>query len=156
MKRRVPTTVVSGVAVFAGALAGSWLADRYGRRGVILAAHSAHAHDMAAVPAALTAAECRHTLSRDDRIDGTHRGEQRSVADRDPRAPAVLDRATGLAIAYAVGVSLAGGSTQFVITWLLKVTGDPASPAWYVTVTSMITLAAMWVMPESRDRNIES
>ncbi len=68
----------------------------------------------------------------------------------------MLDRATGLAIAYAVGVSLAGGSTQFVITWLLKVTGDPASPAWYVTVTSMITLAAMWVMPESRDRNIES
>jgi hypothetical protein len=52
-------------------------------------------------------------------------------------------------------VSLFGGSTQFVVTWLLKVTGDPTSPAWYVTVTSVVTLAAMWAMPESRDRNID-
>jgi hypothetical protein len=65
-------------------------------------------------------------------------------------------RATGLSIAYAVGVSLFGGSTQFVITWLLKVTGDATSPAWYVTITSIITLVAMWLTPESRDRDIDA
>ena len=65
-------------------------------------------------------------------------------------------RSTGLSIAYAVGVSLFGGTTQFVITWLLGATGDPTSPAWYVTITSVITLAAMWVLPESRDRELDA
>jgi hypothetical protein len=64
-------------------------------------------------------------------------------------------RATGLAIAYAVGVSLFGGSTQFVITWLLGATGNPSSPAWYITATSLISLLAMLAVPESRGRQLE-
>jgi MFS family permease len=64
-------------------------------------------------------------------------------------------RATGFAIAYSVGVSLFGGTTQFIITWLLHTTGDPVSPAWYVVATSFITLIAIWMMPESRDRKLE-
>jgi len=64
-------------------------------------------------------------------------------------------RATGVSIAYALGVSLFGGTTQFIVTWLLGATADPTSPAWYVTVTSLITLAAMWAMPESRGRRLD-
>ena len=59
-------------------------------------------------------------------------------------------------IAYAVGVSLFGGTTQFIVTWLQSVTRDPTSPAWYVTATSLITLVAMWVLPESRDRDLDA
>ena len=64
-------------------------------------------------------------------------------------------RATGMSIAYAVGVSLFGGTTQFVITWLIEVTGNPAAPAWYVAGTSVITVLAMTALPETRDRVLE-
>jgi hypothetical protein len=64
-------------------------------------------------------------------------------------------RATGLAVAYALGVSLFGGTTQFVITWLIKATGDPAAPGWYVTITSVICVFAILAMPESRHRKLE-
>jgi len=65
-------------------------------------------------------------------------------------------RTTGLAIAYAVGVALFGGSTQFIITWLLKVTNNnPSAPAWYITAASLISLIAMFAVPESRDRKLE-
>lgn len=64
-------------------------------------------------------------------------------------------RATGMSIAYAVGVSLFGGTTQFIITWLIGVTGNPAAPAWYVAATSVITALAMLAMPESRDHALE-
>ena len=150
-------TVVGGVALFAGALAGGWLADRYGRRGVmlwprllltlttwplfLLLARQPSASTLYLVTIVLTVLTAVSSAA-----------SLIVIPELLPRSI----RATGLSIAYAVGVSLFGGSTQFIITWLLKVTGDPTSPAWYVTITSVVTLAAMWVMPESRDRNIES
>jgi Sugar (and other) transporter len=63
-------------------------------------------------------------------------------------------RATGMAIAYAIGVSMFGGTTQFIITYLIGATGDPTSPAWYVTLTSVITAFTMWALPESRGRSL--
>jgi MFS family permease len=150
-------TVVGGVALFVGALAGGWLADRYGRRGTmlwprllltlttwplfVLLAHQPSAGTLYLATAVLTVL--------------TAIGSTASLVVIPELLPRSI-RATGLSIAYAVGVSLFGGSTQFVITWLLKVTDDPTSPAWYVTATSVITLAAMWVMPESRDRDIDA
>jgi hypothetical protein len=64
-------------------------------------------------------------------------------------------RATGMSIAYAIGVSLFGGTTQLLVTWLIGVTGNPAAPAWYVAATSLVTAAAMLAMPESRQRALE-
>jgi len=52
-------------------------------------------------------------------------------------------------------VSLFGGTTQFVVTWLIDVTGQPSAPAWYVAATSAITALAMIAMPESKDRDID-
>ena len=46
-------------------------------------------------------------------------------------------RAGGFAIAYAAGASLFGGTTQLVVTWLIGATGEPNSPAWYVTGTDL-------------------
>jgi MFS family permease len=58
-------------------------------------------------------------------------------------------RCSGLAVAYAVSVSVFGGTTQFVIAWLIGTTGDPLSPAYYVIVTSLISLWAMFQLPET-------
>jgi hypothetical protein len=46
-------------------------------------------------------------------------------------------------------VSLFGGSTQFIIAWLIGVTGDPLSPAYYVIVSSAVSLGAMFMLPET-------
>jgi MFS family permease len=150
-------TVVGGVSLFAGALAGGWLADRYGRRITMLWPRlvlTLTTWPMFFLLASQQSAGMLY-LATTVLTVLTAIGSTASLVAIPELLPRSI-RSTGLSIAYAVGVSLFGGSTQFVITWLLKVTGDPTSPAWYVTVTSVITLAAMWVMPESRDRNIES
>ncbi len=62
-------------------------------------------------------------------------------------------RGSGIAIVYAVAVSIFGGSTQFVVAWLTGTTGDPLSPAYYAVLTSAIGLLAMFALP--RPNNIE-
>ena len=52
-------------------------------------------------------------------------------------------RATGLSIAYAAGVSIFGGFAQFIVTWLIQTTGNPAAPAWYVIVCGVLSLVAL-------------
>jgi hypothetical protein len=59
-----------------------------------------------------------------------------------------------MSIAYAVGVALFGGTTQFVITWLIAATGNPAAPAWYVAGTSVVCALAMAALPEGRARTL--
>ena len=59
-------------------------------------------------------------------------------------------RASCLSIAYAVGVAVFGGTTQFVVTWLIGVTQNPLVPGLYVAGTSVITAWAMWALPETR------
>jgi MFS family permease len=150
-------TVVGGVALFVGALTGGWLADRYGRRATML---------WPRLLLTLTAWPLFLLLARQPSAGTlylattvltvlTAIGSAASLVVIPELLPKAI-RATGLSIAYAIGVSLFGGSTQFIITWLLKVTDDPTSPAWYVTLTGIITLAAMWVMPETRGRNIDA
>lgn len=58
-------------------------------------------------------------------------------------------RALGLSIAYAFGVALFGGTAQLVITWLIKVTNNPAAPALYVLVTSLIAIVGILLMRET-------
>ena len=61
----------------------------------------------------------------------------------------VNTRALGLSIAYAFGVALFGGTAQLVITWLIKVTNNPAAPALYVLVTSLIAIVGILLMRET-------
>ena len=60
-------------------------------------------------------------------------------------------RAAGISLAYALTVTIFGASTQVVITWLLEATGSPLAPAFYVIVTSAISIVAMAIMRETRD-----
>jgi len=58
-------------------------------------------------------------------------------------------RARAFALVYSVPVALFGGTTQMVVTWILEVTGEPMSIAWYLTAISIIGLAAMLALRES-------
>ncbi|MBI0167547.1 MFS transporter [Bartonella sp. M0280] len=60
-------------------------------------------------------------------------------------------RATGFSISYALGISLFGGTAQIVVTWILELTGNPASPAFYLIFTNILCLGAVFL---SRNKKV--
>ena len=58
-------------------------------------------------------------------------------------------RARAFALIYSVPVAVFGGTTQMVVTWLLKVTGEPMALAWYLMAISLLGLVPMALIRES-------
>jgi MHS family citrate/tricarballylate:H+ symporter-like MFS transporter len=67
--------------------------------------------------------------------------------------PATI-RSGGVAIIYAFSIAAFGGTTQYAVTWLIKVTGSPLAPAWYWTVATLVGIAAMCATRESAPRKM--
>jgi MHS family proline/betaine transporter-like MFS transporter len=59
-------------------------------------------------------------------------------------------RASGFAISHALGITLFGGTAQFIITGLIKWTGDPVSAAWYVAPACLVSFLAVLAFKERR------
>lgn len=55
----------------------------------------------------------------------------------------VRARTFGLSICYAVGVAVFGGLAPLIHTALIAVTGDPASPSFYLIAAAVVSLAAL-------------
>ena len=149
-------TVMVGIATLAFSLLGGWLCDRYGRKPVMLWPRIATAvltvpafGLLVSHPTQATLLGVTTFLAALTAVSGA--ASLVAIPELLPRGI----RATGLSIAYAVGVALFGGTTQFVVTWLIGATGNPAAPAWYVAGTSIVTAIAMMALPESRDRALE-
>jgi MFS family permease len=53
------------------------------------------------------------------------------------------------ATVYAVALTVFGGTTQLVVAWLIHVTGDPMSPAWYMAGATLVGQIALMMIPES-------
>ncbi len=62
--------------------------------------------------------------------------------------PAAI-RSSGVAIVYAVSIAAFGGTTQYAVTWLITVTGNALTPAWYWTAATIVGIAAMIATRES-------
>ncbi len=58
-------------------------------------------------------------------------------------------RSGAVATIYAFAISTFGGSTQFVITWLIGATGDPLAPAYYWSAAAALGLLAMTFVRET-------
>ncbi|AVR29407.1 MFS transporter [Burkholderia thailandensis] len=58
-------------------------------------------------------------------------------------------RATGISIAYALAVTLFGGTAQLVATWLVRVTGSKLAPAAYVAACVIVSLVAVGMLRET-------
>ncbi len=56
-------------------------------------------------------------------------------------------RSTGLSLAYNVAVMLFGGFGQFIVTWLIKATGTPLAPTYYVMAGLALSVIAVACMP---------
>lgn len=60
-------------------------------------------------------------------------------------------RCTGLAFAYNASVGWFGGTTPLISTWLIAQTGDPITPAYWVSGAALVSmLTAIFLMRETR------
>ena len=59
-------------------------------------------------------------------------------------------RSSGLGILYALGVTIFGGTTQFIVAWLIDWTKDPLVPAWYQIIANVAAIiGVMLLMPHA-------
>jgi MHS family proline/betaine transporter-like MFS transporter len=60
----------------------------------------------------------------------------------------VRARARGMAISHALAVAVFGGTAQFIITGLIKWSGNPISAAWYVAPACAVSFCALLLFKE--------
>jgi MFS transporter, MHS family, citrate/tricarballylate:H+ symporter len=58
-------------------------------------------------------------------------------------------RGGAIATIYAVAIAIFGGTAQLVITWLIHITGNPLALAWYLLGAGLVGLIAMSLLPET-------
>jgi MFS family permease len=144
-------TLAQGVCMIFAALGGGMWSDRYGRRIVMVMPRALIV--VAIYPAFLLLVAVRTPWALVAVTSGLAILTSISTAAALAALAEVFPnhvRSAGLATSYALSVAVFGGSTQFVIAWLIGATGNPLSPAYYVIVSSVIGLWAMAKLPENR------
>ncbi|MGV8892047.1 MAG: MFS transporter [Burkholderiaceae bacterium] len=58
-------------------------------------------------------------------------------------------RAAGMSIIYSFGVTIFGGFSPFIATWLIGATGNPMAPAWYLMAALCTSLLALMWFPDT-------
>jgi MHS family citrate/tricarballylate:H+ symporter-like MFS transporter len=144
-------SVANGVSGVIFALLGGWLADRYGRKPVMISARTLFM--LATLPAfmlmvrnhdALTLIAATGVLSA---FSSTSVGIAIVALTESLRKDV---RSTGLAVVYAFAVTVFGGVAQPLVTWVMKATGDPLAPAWYMMGAAAVGIIAMSFLKETR------
>src|SRR5579871_620287 len=58
-------------------------------------------------------------------------------------------RSGGVAVVYAVAIATFGGTTQYIVAWLISRTGNPLAPAWYWTAAAAVGVVGILAARES-------
>jgi len=153
----VPTafaaTVVLGVVGVVGDLAGGLLSDRIGAKRVLIAPWLIlivsivpvfHLINDARTPDALLCATAVLTVFH---ILGSSPATIHFVHALPARV-----RAGSIGIVYALAIAIFGGTTQLIETLLIRWTGNPVAPAWYMMGAVAIALAGAMLIPDTRSR----
>lgn len=61
-------------------------------------------------------------------------------------------RYTGFSFGYNVSVAAFGGTAPYISTWLIAITDNPASPAFYVLAATVVSLATVLVISETANK----
>lgn len=64
-------------------------------------------------------------------------------------------RSTGMSVAYNIGVTVFGGFTPAVVTWLISATANRSAPSFYLMITAMVSLAALASVSRVKYRVVE-
>jgi MHS family citrate/tricarballylate:H+ symporter-like MFS transporter len=129
---------------------GGWLSDRYGRKPIMIVPWLFLAvavfpsfwflerlRTAAALYTACAVLACISTLSSATIIVAITESLPRRV------------RSSGIAIIYALAISVFGGCAQFFVAWLIRATGNPLAPAWYMFCGVVIGIVALLGLPET-------
>ena len=150
-KASFAASIANGVSGIVFTLLGGALSDRLGRRPVMITSRTlfllctlpaflliVHFHD------GLTVSLCTGVMSA---FSSMSVGAALVAMSESMRMEM---RSTGLAVIYALGVTVFGAAAQPSVTWLIKATGSPMAPAWYMMAAALVGIIAMWLMPETR------
>jgi MFS family permease len=143
-------TIVNGVcAIVFEVLSGYW-SDKYGRKPVML---------IPGVLLLLSILPCFWAIDHFRNVWALYGAESVMVILLSVSSvPAIVTiteslppaiRSGAVALIYAFAISIFGGSTQFVITALIKWTGNPLAPALYWSVALAVGIVAMALVKES-------
>jgi hypothetical protein len=61
----------------------------------------------------------------------------------------VTMRSGAIGFLYALAVAVFGGSTQYIVTWLIAVTQAPMAPAWYISGAMAVGLIGVLASRET-------
>jgi MFS transporter, MHS family, citrate/tricarballylate:H+ symporter len=143
-------TITSGSCAMTGALCGGVLSDRFGRKPVMM---------WGSVLLLMLVLPCFMAMVHFQSLTALLAGTALMALLVGLCAAAIMTnlteslpvnlRAGSVGIIYALAISAFGGTAQFVITWLIDVTGSPLAPAWYMSGALLLGLAGMIGMRES-------
>ncbi len=64
-------------------------------------------------------------------------------------------RSSAFGTVYSLAMAVCGGSTEFVVTWLIHLTGSAMAPAWYVAGATAVAQVALMMLPETAPVRVE-
>jgi MFS family permease len=142
--------VLPALASIAAMVAGGWLSDRVGRRPMMIGSRALYT--IATLPIFYWIVSTKSALALLTGgillalIDGPASAAlYGAMTESLPKA----SRGRTVALIYALAISLFGGTTQLVVTWLVHTTGALMSPAFYLLAANLVGLTAMSLMPET-------
>ena len=140
-------TLTGAVAAIAGLATGAWL-DRFGRKRMLLIVRVIFVISIypaylvltapTATPAVILVVNMVDNFLFQLGIGAVYAW----LAEGFPKAV----RSSGLAILYAFSVAIFGGTTQFVVAWLIDRTKDPLVPAWYQIAANLAGIVGLLLM----------
>jgi len=143
-------TAVTGLCVLAFAWMGGWLSDHVGRKPVYLFSKLALA---AVAYSAFVTINRHHTLAALLLMTGLMAAFNALGGVAIVIIPECFPksvRSAGLSTVYALAVTIFGGTTQFVVAWLIHATGDPLVPAWYLIASCAVGIVAILMIKETK------
>ncbi len=148
--------IALGIASVLFPLAGGWLADRIGRRPLLLWPRAMIVilavpafYGLAQHPTAVNVYVVTFLLSALSSINAA------AIIVSIPESLPMGVRSAGLSIVYAFSVSIFGGSTNYVINKLIVMTGNILMPAYYLLAFSIAGMIAAMLMKETLGTDID-
>jgi MFS family permease len=148
--------LVLGFCIFVFSLVGGWLSDRVGRRPLIIWPRLVSL--LAVYPAFVLINEFKSgvVLLGMTAILAAIASFSSVLLVVIPEILPTSVRSAGLAISYALAVTVFGSTAQPIVAWLIHATDNPLSPAWYLMLANVIGIAAVLTIPETKDAPLKA